>query len=488
MMVDSNSEDEDDSLFSSGIRPAGSLPRRLRLLTFLSAIGGFLFGYDTGVISGAMLLIREELSLSTRWQELIVSATVLSACLSSLVAGWLADTRGRRATILLASLLFLAGSLVMAGSGGAGTLLVGRLVVGAGVGLASHSVPLYISECSPVEVRGELLTINNVAITAGQLLAALVCGLFSSQEDGWRFMLGLAALPALLQLVGFLVMPESPRHLVRTNRLELAERELASLRSLHHNLREEMEDIIVSSSSSSSTSSSLSSILRSEVARRSVMLGCLLQCCQQVAGINTVMYYSASILVMAGLATNTSIWLAALTAGINFLFSLVGLVVIARWTRRQVLLASLTTVILSLLLISLSFKILSSSHLGSVLAVSSLCLYLAGFAPGLGTLPWIINSELHPAWCRATATSLATATNWATNLLVSATFLSLVDTLGRPSAFLLYAGLTTLCSVLLGLGLPETSGVSLEQTESLFSAGRGGGRTERYSLLSVSGD
>ena len=490
MMADSNSEDEDESLFSSAIRPDESLPRRLRLLTFLSAIGGFLFGYDTGVISGAMLLIREELSLSSRWQELIVSATVLAACLSSLAGGWLADTRGRRPTILLSSLLFLVGSVIMAGSGGAGSLLAGRLVVGAGVGLASHCVPLYISECSPAERRGELLTINNVAITGGQLVAALVCGLFSSKEDGWRFMLGLASLPALLQLGGFLVMPESPRHLVRTNRLELAERELGSLRSLHHNLREEMEDIIVSSSETSTTPS-LSSILRSEVARRSVMLGCLLQFCQQVAGINTVMYYSASILVMAGLATNTSIWLAALTAGINFLFTLVGLVVIARWGRRQVLLASLTTVILSLLLISLSFKILASSWLGSVLAVASLCIYLAGFAPGLGTLPWIINSELHPAWCRATALSLATATNWATNLLVSATFLSLVDTLGRPPTFLLYAALTSVCSVLLSLGLPETSGVRLEQTESLFSAGtrrERGERGERYSLLPVSGD
>ena len=118
MMVDSNSEDEDESLFSSSIRPAGSLPPRLRLLTFLSAIGGFLFGYDTGVISGAMLLIREELSLSSRWQELIVSATVLAACLSSLLAGWLADSWGRRATILLASLLFLAGSVIMACCGG----------------------------------------------------------------------------------------------------------------------------------------------------------------------------------------------------------------------------------------------------------------------------------------------------------------------------------------------------------------------------------
>ena len=487
MMVDSNSEDEDESLFSSSIRPAGSLPPRLRLLTFLSAIGGFLFGYDTGVISGAMLLIREELSLSSRWQELIVSATVLAACLSSLLAGWLADSWGRRATILLASLLFLAGSVIMAGCGGAVSLLLGRLVVVAGVGLASHCVPLYLSECSPVERRGELLTTNSVAITGGQLTAALVCGLLSSKEDGWRLMLGLAALPALLQLAGFLLMPESPRHLVRTDRLEVAERELSSLRSLHHNLREEMEDMIVSTSTTSTTSS-LSSILKSEVARRSVMLGCLLQLTQQVAGINTVMYYSASILVMAGLATNTSIWLAALTAAINFLFTLVGLVVIARWARRPVLLASLTTVILSLLLISISFTLSSSSSLGSVLAVSSLCIYLAGFAPGLGTLPWIINSELHPAWCRATALSLATATNWAANLVVSATFLSLAESLGRPATFLLYASLTSICSVILSLGLPETSGVRLEQTEQLFSAGPGGERGERYSLLSVSED
>ena len=193
---------------------------------------------------------------------------------------------------------------------------------------------------------------------------------------------------------------------------------------------------------------------------------------------------------MAGLATKTSIWLAALTAATNFLFTLLGLAVIARpgQARRPILLASLTTVILSLLLISLSFKILSSSWLGSVLAVTSLCIYLAGFAPGLGTLPWIINSELHPAWCRATALSLATATNWAANLVVSATFLSLAESLGRPATFLLYASLTSICSVILSLGLPETSGVRLEQTEQLFSAGPGGERGERYSLLSVSED
>ena len=482
-MIESNSEEEEESLFTSSIRPPASLPRRLQLLTFLSAIGGFLFGYDTGVISGAMLLVREDMSLSPVWQEMIVSATVLAASLSSLGAGWLADSRGRRPTILLASVLFSLGSLVMSVCWSAEWLVVGRLVVGAGVGLASHTVPLYISECSPVMQRGELLTMNSVAITGGQLVAALVCGLLSGLQEGWRYMLGLAIFPAVLQLLGFLVMPETPRHLVRQDKLQLAERELSSLRTVHHNLREEMEDMIVSSSRSET--SSLASLLRSGVARRSVLLGCLLQATQQLAGINTVMYYSASILVMAGLNTNTSIWLAALTASINFVFTLVGLVVVSRYPRRVVLLSSLTAVVLSLLLISLSFQILPGSSLGPVLAVCSLCLYLAGFAPGLGSLPWVVNSELHPGWARARAVSLATATNWLTNLLVSSTFLSLTASVGKPLTFLLYAVTTSVCSGLLAVWLPETRGVRLEETESLFS---GDGTAHTYSLLATSGD
>lgn len=175
------------------------------------------------------------------------------------------------------------------------------------------------------------------------------------------------------------------------------------------------------------------------------MLGCLLQATQQLAGINTVMYYSASILVMAGLPSSTSIWLASLTSGINFLFCVLGMFIISRLTRRTILFTSITFVTLSLISISISFQFISSSNsssLGPIMALVSLCLYLASFSPGLGTLPWVINSEVHPGWCRASAMSLATGTNWATNLLVSATFLSLVDRLGRPATFLLYAGLT----------------------------------------------
>ena len=267
------------------------------------------------------------------------------------------------------------------------------MIVGAGVGLASHTVPLYISECSPAEKRGELLTMNNIAITGGQLVAALTCGLLSEVTAGWRWMLGLAAVPAIIQLLGFIMMPETPRYLVTRNRMEEAEKELSSLRSPHHPLREELEDILVSSRAGVEAGTSWRTVLTSRVARMSIGLGCLLQATQQLAGINTVMYYSASILVMAGLPDNTSIWLAALTASINFISCVLGLFLISRLSRRTFLFTSILVVVMALLCISVSFHFLSghSGSLGSVLALVSLCVYLAGFAPGLGTLTWVIN-------------------------------------------------------------------------------------------------
>lgn len=490
----SEDDSEDDLLFSSNQIQSSRTPRRLRLLTFLSAIGGFLFGYDTGVVSGAMVLIRKEWGLSNLWQELIVSATILSAFFNALLGGVLAERMGRRPTILLASFMFLLGSIVMAVAPGRGILLFGRLVVGSGVGLASNTIPLYISECSTVEMRGVLVTMNNVAITGGQLVAGLVCGCLSTTSGGWRYMLGAAALPALIQLLGFAVMPESPRFLVAKGRRAEAEEVLGSIRSPYHQLQDEMEDMVISCRTR--TGSAWRRMLSSPNARLSLILGCVLQAAQQLAGINTVMYYSASILVMAGVSDTTSIWLASLTSSINFIFTLVGLLLVSKLSRRSLLFSSMSMVIVALLAIAASFQYISfhpSGSTGPVLALLSMCLYLAGFAPGLGTLPWIVNSELHPSWCRAEAVSLATATNWIINFLVSATFLSLVDLLGRPGTFLLYSVLTAGGAGVLMRFLPETKGVSLEEVEQLFDGDRGRQRLStgngvEYSMLSGQGE
>ena len=480
--TESDTED-DDLIFSASPSRHSGTPRRLQLLTFLSAIGGFLFGYDTGVVSGAMVLVRKEWDLSSTWQEVIVSSTILSACITALLGGVLADKLGRRVTILLASFLFLLGSVVMGCAPGREVLLVGRLIVGGGVGLASNTVPLYISECSTPESRGVLVTMNNVAITGGQLVAGLVCGGLSSAGDGWRYMLGAGAVPAAVQLLGFAIMPETPRYLVARGRIREAEQVLSSIRSPYHRLQDEMEDIIISCRAHTG-GGAWWRMLTTPDTRLALLLGCLLQLTQQVAGINTVMYYSASILVMAGIPDTTSIWLASLTSSLNFLGTLAGLVLVSRMSRRSLLFLSTSLVILALLAISASFQFLASnpdSSLGPVLALLALCLYLAGFSPGLGTLPWTVNSELHQSWCRAEAVSVATATNWITNFMVSATFLTLVELLGRPVTFLLYAVMTGLCMGVLYPCLPETKGVPLEEVENLFnSRSEGGG----YSVLS----
>ena len=350
--------------------------------------------------------------------------------------------------------------------------------MGVGVGLASAAVPLYIGECSTAEdrcirksiftfshhhanFRGFLVTCNNVAITGGQLVAGVVCGALSSVDQGWRWMLGLAAVPAALQLVGFVWMPESPRHLVRSGRLEDAGRVLASLRPQHHRVAEELEDIVIANRAEAAGTAGLGSMLSQPSARKALMVGCLLQAVQQFAGINTVMYFSASILQRAGAGPTLAIWLAAITAAVNFIFTLVGLKLVTIWKRRTLLISSLLFVALALSATSISFITIES--LGPAPVLLSLCFYLVSFAPGLGPLPWTINAELHPVWCRSTSVSLATTTNWVSNFLVSASFLGLANNIGEPLTFLGFCVVTVVGTIVLYIHLPETKGVPLEQ-------------------------
>ncbi|XP_023344541.1 proton myo-inositol cotransporter [Eurytemora carolleeae] len=451
------SDSDEEELFTSRSTSAQNwTPRKVILLTGLAAIGGFLFGYDTGVVSGAFILVRRDMSLSDTWQEVLVSGTLVSAFLTALTTGTIADKFGRRPTILLGSFNFAIGSLVMAVASGKEILLVGRLLVGVGVGLASTTVPLYIGETSTPSLRGALVTLNTLAIVFGQLVASVLCGVLVDIEEGWRYMLGLALVPAVIQLIGFFFMPESPRFLVRQGKYTEAQEVLISIRNPYHQIQEEFEDIKVDCSRESGSLSMLGflkSLPVDSIARKALFLGCLLQFCQQLAGINTVMYYAASIIKMAGASNQMAVWFSAVTAAINFLFTILGLKLVHIMTRRRLLFVSMCCVIVSLLIISTSFLYMGdikmpnqtlglsianeslandfieeastddTSVTGPVLILVSLSLYLISFAPGLGPLPWTINSEIHPGYCRAQAQSLSTSSNWLGNLLVSFTFL-----------------------------------------------------------------
>lgn len=534
-------------------------PTFIYVLTFLSTIGGFLFGYDTGVVSGAMLLIRDEFTLSTKWHEAIVSATIGAAWIFALVGGWLTDKVGRKPVILLASLVFTVGSVIMGLANQKEMLLVGRIVVGVGIGVASMSVPVYIAESAYPEVRGHLVTLNTIFITGGQFVASLVCGAFSSHPDGWRYMLGLAAVPACIQFFGFLGMPESPRWLVSKKRYDEALKVLRSIRGDDFPIQEELESIkeacleqetqLLAREQSGGSSSIWMQILTTRSTRRALALGCLLQGIQQLAGINTVMYYSASIIQMAGVKDySIAIWLACATAAVNFFCTFIGLFLVERVGRRPLTIWSLIGVVISLVILGVGFHLMTldappvtvagdvlcgaaktctectnagcgfcywdlasgimngscwshsfndaaiypstgtcsnvtamTSNSGltwaadwcpsrySWVAVAALAIYLLFFAPGMGPMPWTINSEIYPMWARSSCNSVATSTNWFFNLLISMTFLTLTEVLTKEGAFYLYAGFAAIGLIALIFLLPETKGRSLEEMETVFS-------------------
>ena len=338
---------------------ARSLP--LYLLTFMSALGGFLFGYDTGVISGAVLLIVSDMHLQGESfeQELIVSATLVGCIVSAAAARSLAELLGRKPVIVLSSAVFAVGAAVMALAADYRELVAGRFVIGLGVGLASMAVPLYIAEAAPPASRGQLVTLNNVFITGGQFISCVIAGLFSKQAGGWRWMLGVGAAPALVQLAGFLLfLPESPRWLARHKGRAEALRVVAWLRAADGSaaIESEVDEIMRSIAAEDKQLRSQgalpglwSALMRDPPLRRALALGCMLQAVQQLTGINTVMYYCGTIIVMAGFTdTSEAIWLTAAVSFVGFVFTCVGLFAVERLGRRRLTLGSLAGVALAL--------------------------------------------------------------------------------------------------------------------------------------------
>ncbi|GFS25136.1 proton myo-inositol cotransporter-like [Elysia marginata] len=335
------------------------------MISAFAAIGGFLFGYDTGVVSGAMLLLKDEFSLSSYMQEVIVSSTIAAAFLFALVGGFLNDMLGRKAVTIVASFVFTVGAVVLALAQNVAMLIVGRFILGIGIGFASMTVPMYIAESSPPHLRGGLVTVNSLFITGGQFIASLMDGAFSYiKPGGWRFMLGLAGLPSAIQFFGFFFLPESPRWLIKKGREVQAREVLVKLRGTTE-VEEEMQEMrtLVESEAQQAETGFLTvlRILRTPTVRRAVIVGCGLQLFQQLSGINTVMYYSASIIKMAGVRSQqTAIWLTSLTSGINFVFTLVGLWLVEKIGRKKLIMGSLTGVLLSLVVLAVGFQLIAN--------------------------------------------------------------------------------------------------------------------------------
>ncbi|KAI5385274.1 Fibroblast growth factor 3 [Lathyrus oleraceus] len=554
----------DISAFRECLSLSWKNPYVLRL-AFSAGIGGLLFGYDTGVISGALLYIRDDfkdVDRKTWLQEAIVSTALAGAIIGAAVGGWINDRFGRKKAILIADTLFFMGSAIMASAMNPSILIVGRVFVGLGVGMASMASPLYISEASPTRVRGALVSLNGFLITGGQFLSYLINLAFTKAPGTWRWMLGVAAVPALLQFALMIMLPESPRWLFRKGREEEAK---AILKRIYppqeaeaeiNTLKESVELEIKEAESSDKVS--IIKMLKTKTVRRGLYAGMGLQIFQQFVGINTVMYYSPAIIQLAGFASNrTALLLSLVTSGLNAFGSILSIYFIDKTGRKKLLLFSLFGVVLSLVVLTVVFH-QSSTHSPLIsavetsrfnntcpdysaamnpggwdcmkclkaspdcgfcaygdnkvnlsyqlnplllpgaclisndmtkdechkehrlwytrgcpskfgwLAIIGLALYIIFFSPGMGTVPWVVNSEIYPLRYRGICGGMASTSNWVSNLIVAQSFLSLTQAIGVSWTFMIFIFITVAAIVFVIVFVPETKGLPMEEVENML--------------------
>jgi len=442
--------------------------RFVNIAAVTAATGGLLFGYDTGVISGALLFIRQDFApLSPFMEGIIVSTLLIGAVVGALSGGPLSDRVGRRPTTLLAAVIFAVGALAVAFAPGVGFIVLGRFLLGLGVGVASMIVPLYIAEIAPADRRGALVSLNQLMITIGILLSYIV-GVAFTPIEGWRWMFGVALLPALILGIGMFMLPESPRWLFNQGRMEKARAVLGRSRSPEEVDQEfrEMEEIKQQEAHRERVS--YAELLEPFV-RPALIIGIGLAIFQQITGINTVIYYAPTILQGVGFTEGGAIAATALGVGVvNVGFTILAVRIIDRAGRRPLLLIGLVGMVVSLGLLGVVFWLGSTSGAAGLLATVCLGLYIASFAISLGPVFWLMISEIYPLRIRGTAMSVASLANWGSNWAVALTFPVLLATLGGAGSFWLFAALGIVAWFFVYFRVPETKNRTLEEIEASF--------------------
>ena len=398
----------------------------------VAALSGLLFGYNTSVISGVLLFITRDFQLTTFEQEVVVSTILIGALLGALCGGFIADAIGRKKTLFVTLVLFLIGVLTLSDSIGFNTLLIGRFVTGLGVGIVSMAAPLYIAEMSPPGSRGALVSINQLFITIGILLAYIVAYAYADRA-AWREMFSFALIPIVIQFIGLFFISETPAWLAG---------------NLHKQAKK----------------STHWKELFSPKVRLPFLIGIGISVFQQITGINTVIYYAPQIFQLAGYQTaQTALFATILVGAVNVLMTCIALWLIDLLGRRPLLIGGLIGMAASLSCLGVSFL-----DQGGLMALIGLLSYVAFFALSLGPVAWLIISEIYPLGIRGRAMGIATFSNWVANYFVSLTFLTLIDILGPSNTFWLYAIICFLGLWFVIKFVPETKGKTLEQIQHFW--------------------
>ncbi len=434
-------------------------------LFVFGALGGLLFGYDTGVISGAILFIKKDFDLSPFLEGAVVAVLLLGALVGAATAGPLNDRIGRRRLLLIAAVIFTVGALGAAVAPDTGVLIAFRFILGLAVGTAALTVPLYLAEIAPPESRGAIGSLNQLMVVSGILLAFVVNAFLAPAEE-WRWMLGLAVVPSIVLFAGMYFMPETPRFLVRKGREDEARAVLERIMDLD-DVDAELEEIRKVDAEEQQGAGLAD--LKQDWMRPALTVAIGLAVFQQLVGINTIIYYAPTTLTNVGYGDSAAITANIIIGVVNVGMTLVAIKLVDRVGRKPLLLVGLAGMILSLTVLGLSLTIMSEPKQASDPAaiVTLVCLgtFIASFAATWGPVVWVMLPEILPLHVRGAAMGVAIALHWLANFAVSQTFPLLIDAFSPGAVFLGYAGVGVFATLFVLAKVEETKGRSLEEIE-----------------------
>ena len=430
------------------------------LLAITTAISGFLFGFDTAVINGVLLFLRRQLNLSNLQTEVAASSLLLGCLLGAAGASMVGDRYGRKKSLIISAILFAVSALGAAAANSVVLFSGARLLAGLAIGLASALTPVYIAEISPSHSRGTLVSLNQLAIVVGILVAYLVSWELSHWgESSWRWMLAIAALPSIAFFFGLLAIPESPRWLLSHGRRSEGQRILARI----FGPQAAQEQVQAVERAAASEEGSWDEVFSKDMRKR-LSVGMILALFSQITGINTVLYYGSIIIQehFPGQSTSMALVANVIIGMVNLIFTIVAMIYLDRWGRRAILMVASGGMGMALTLLVLGLNLHTISP---ILMLVSILLYVSFFALGMGPGPWLIMSEIFPTKVRGRAASIATSTLWSGTLVVTFTFLSLVKVLNLSGTFAIYGALSFVCFFYVWKMVPETKGRTLEQIQ-----------------------
>ncbi|KAL2830534.1 general substrate transporter [Aspergillus cavernicola] len=462
------------------------------MVALCASIAGMLFGYDTGIISAVLVYIKDALGgrqLTNSEKELITSLCSGGAFFGSIFAGNTADRLGRKPAIYLGCFLFVVGAILQGAAYTLAQMAVGRVIVGFGVGSAAMIVPLYVAEIAPSKARGRLIGLNNVSITGGQVIAYAIGAAFASVPHGWRYMVGLGGLPPIIMVCMLPFCPESPRHLVYKGRLEEAR---SVLQKIYHGATDVQIGAVLASIHAgceearaiSGDEGGWSKIVQLHTVPsnfRALLCACGLMVVSQISGFNTLMYYSSTVFALVGFDSPTAVGL--VVAGTNFIMTFINMMLVDRVGRRRLLLMTVWGMPAGMVAVAVAFRFIdvdvdaTDVQSGPVTAPAIVVLvfiiwFVCFYGVSVGNTAWM-SADFFPLEVRAMGTMWMTCSAWASNVIISSTFLSMIKGMTMSGAFGFYAGICGVSYFLIYFFYPEVSGLVLEEIKEVFQHGFG---------------